>query len=130
MVKDEGWIDEVGEEEVNSEDDSSMDTSEDDDNWRDDYSSNNSVGSQSEAGFWSDGEPQIDVEKVHQQSGNDGLGRANSKGNQELEAEKDNDCETEGANSQQKGTNGYEGNMRSRHALSPGVWGRQDVRGS
>ncbi|KAI3523155.1 hypothetical protein L1887_01212 [Cichorium endivia] len=88
-------IDEVGEEEVNAEDDSSFATSEDEDDWCDDYFSNNSVRSQSEAGSWLDGDPQIDVEKKHQQSGNDGLGGANTKGNQEPDAEKDNDCGTE-----------------------------------
>ncbi|KAI3768312.1 hypothetical protein L2E82_18885 [Cichorium intybus] len=65
MVKDEGWIDEVGDEASNSEEGSSLYPSEEEEEeWSDDLSVNNSVDSKSEEEVWMKGDRPVDDEEA------------------------------------------------------------------
>ncbi|KAI3510537.1 hypothetical protein L1887_17605 [Cichorium endivia] len=74
MVKDEEWIDEVGVEEDDVEEESNLSTSEDEEDWSDDFSVNNSIGSQSEGEAWLGGDQPEDMEGEFQQLGRSGIG--------------------------------------------------------
>ncbi|KAI3509134.1 hypothetical protein L1887_24160 [Cichorium endivia] len=120
MVKDEGWIDEVGDEENNSEDGSSPYTSEEEEeDWSDDLSSIKSVDCKTVEEDWLKDDFSAKVEEELQQSATSGLGGTRPNENIESRFKENNDYYEEGVYNSQEEANGQVRNWNSHHAVSP-----------
>ncbi|KAI3503917.1 hypothetical protein L1887_32408 [Cichorium endivia] len=117
MVKDEGWIDELGDEENNSEDGSSPYTSEEEEDWSDDLSDIKSVDCKSEEEDWLKEDFPAEVEEEPQQSARSGLGGTRPNENIESQFKENNDYYEEGVYNSREEVNG-QGEAHDDHMLS------------